>query len=320
MVTDSKLPDALRRYSVATRREWIAAGISPRRLRTLIQAGELVQVRFGAYATARAIAEAGTSAGYAHALQVAAAIVRTDRRSYVTSHESAATIHGISLLNPPREGLVTLTRKPDPAGGRVRTNPTLSIRAAQLPDAHIMTVYGIRVTTPDRTVMDLARVLPFMDAVVAADSAIHQLKSSQAKMRKVLRECRRWPGAMSAERVIEFSNGLSESVLESCARVRFHEAGLPAPRLQERFSDGDGGVLARADFFWPEHKTVVEADGMLKYNDPANPRAMRDQFRRDRLLRERGYKVVHFTWHELFTELDRVIARIREAFAAPSPW
>ena len=39
---------------------------------------------------------------------------------------------------------------------------------------------------------------------------------------------------------------------------------------------------------------------------------------RDIRLRDAGYKVVHFTWSELFGTPERVIARIRAAFAAPS--
>jgi len=46
----------------------------------------------------------------------------------------------------------------------------------------------------------------------------------------------------------------------------------------------------------------------------------REQIRRDIRLREAGYKVVHFTWAELFSDPARVIARIRQAFAAPSPY
>jgi very-short-patch-repair endonuclease len=83
--------------------------------------------------------------------------------------------------------------------------------------------------------------------------------------------------------------------------VLFHESGLPAPRLQAEFTAKDGSASARADFYWPQYKTIAEADGMLKDNDPDNPGAMRAQFRRDRLLRDLEYKVVHFTWDEVFT-------------------
>jgi hypothetical protein len=297
----------------------MAAGLSAKQLRTLVATGVLVQIRYGAYARADVLAASTGSPAQAHALQVAAAIASKDR-DHVASHFSAATVHGLDLLTRPSEGTVVLTREPDRMSGRSRRADGLIIHAARLPVEHVATECGIRVTTPARTVVDLARVLPFMDAVVVADSAIRKLKASKEQMRRVLRACRHWPGATAADRVIDFSSGLSESALETCGRVKFAEAGLPRPQLQAEFHDSEGNFIGRVDFFWPEYKTIVEADGMLKYDDPANPGAMRDQFRRDRLLRELGYKVVHFTWHELFTQAERVIARMRAAFAAPASW
>ena len=56
---------------------------------------------------------------------------------------------------------------------------------------------------------------------------------------------------------------------------------------------------------------------MAKYE---NPGRARDQIRRDRLLRDAGYKVVHFTWRELFETPEAVIGRIRKAFASATPF
>jgi len=44
-----------------------------------------------------------------------------------------------------------------------------------------------------------------------------------------------------------------------------------------------------------------------------------DDLERDQMLREAGYKVVHFTWRQLFRETERLIARIRDAFARRGP-
>jgi very-short-patch-repair endonuclease len=62
---------------------------------------------------------------------------------------------------------------------------------------------------------------------------------------------------------------------------------------------------------------IAEADGLAKY---AGNKELVAQFERDRLLRDAGYKVVHFTWRELFKTPDLVVTRIREAFAAASPY
>jgi len=213
---------------------------------------------------------------------------------------------------------VTLTAQPD--GGRIqnRAKDDLIIRVADVPDVHAATICGTRLTGPPRTVIDLARILPFMDGVVVADSAIRKRKTTKPQMRKVLESCKQWPGTARAQRVIDFSTGLAESVLESCARVVFEEAGLPSPELQIEFIDHATLGSARVDFYWREYKTAAEADGMKKYED--DPGAMRRQFKRDRLLRDLGHKLVHFTWYELFNQQALVIARIQEAFAASSPW
>jgi hypothetical protein len=174
--------------------------------------------------------------------------------------------------------------------------------------------YGLPVTSVARTVADLARTSPFMDGVVVADSALHAGKTTDAELAGVLAACRSWPGIDRARRVVAFSDHRSESVLESCARVTFDERGLPPPELQVDI--GDDGFIGRVDFCWLEHLTIAEADGMLKYANPARAAA---QLQRDQLLREAGYKVVHFTWRQLFRETERVIARIRDAFERVSP-
>jgi len=114
-----------------------------------------------------------------------------------------------------------------------------------------------------------------------------------------------------------FSNADAESVLESCARVVFAEAGLPAPVLQAAIATADAHFIARVDFCWPACQVIAEADGMAKYDEP---RRAREQIVRDTRLRDAGYKVVHFTWNELFRTPERVIARIRTAFSASTPY
>jgi hypothetical protein len=111
-------------------------------------------------------------------------------RTYAASHESAAVLHYIEMRAPVPDGIVTFTREPAEASGRNRRANGVLIHAAGLPDAHVMTLAGVRVTTPPRTVVDLARVLPFRDAVVVADSAIRKRKASKSQMRQVLQTCR----------------------------------------------------------------------------------------------------------------------------------
>ncbi len=173
---------------------------------------------------------------------------------------------------------------------------------------------GTTVTTPARTVIDLARRLTFIESVVVADSALRLRKTTTDELVRVSDACGQWPGTGKARRVVAFSDGRAESVLESCARVTFDAFGLESPEIQVTIRGTD--FVFRADFCWAEHKTIAEADGLAKYT---SPEVMLAQFRRDRLLRDAGYQVVHFTWRELFDIPDTVIARIRKALAGPAP-
>jgi hypothetical protein len=127
----------------------------------------------------------------------------------------------------------------------------------------------------------------------------------------VLASCDGWPGIGNARTVVEFASPLAESVLESCARVVFHQKGLPPPELQVTILGQGGSKIARVDFLWRECGVVAEADGLLKYQTGADAIA---ELKRDRLLREQGLDVIHFTWEELFREPERVVSRILTAF------
>jgi len=302
----------MRKNRIWTTAEWRANGLTVAQMRTLVRSGDLVRVRYGVYATKRAVMSVEGSQRRAHTLQVAAVVAAVGRDT-VASHQSAATIHGLDLLNRPGQ-LVTLTRSPLRPSNRAQSDGIL-FHMAELPAKHVTKLFGIRVTTVSRTVVDLARTSPFKAAVVAADSALRADKTTKAELADVCEACKQWPGITRAREVVEFSDDRAESVLESCARVVFRQQGLEPPELQATIH-GDAFAY-RVDFYWPAHRTIVEADGLAKYADRKD---LLEQFRRDRLLRDAGYKVVHFTWRELFETPEAVVARVRAAFAAATPF
>lgn len=270
-------------------------------------------VRWGVFATRETALAAREDPRIGHALQIAAVRASVSKDA-VGSHHSAALVHGFDLLRRPAANVVTLTCQPS-VRRRSRAASGVLFHAAELPDEHVTRACGTRVTTAARTVIDLARTLPLAEAVVVADSALRAGKTTKDELICVCDACGRWPGIGRARHVVAFSSGLAESVLESCARVVFDEFGLEAPELQVTIR---GAAFAfRADFFWEKHKTIAEADGLAKYT---SRELMLAQFRRDRLLRDAGYKVVHFTWRELFDTPALVIARIRKAFVLPASY
>jgi hypothetical protein len=298
---------------ITTAHGWQRAGVSPRTLRTLARCGDLVRMRQGVYATRRALEWAGDDAVRSHVLHVIAVRAWAGHDA-VASYHSAAILHRLDLLKPLPNPTVTVTL-PSARRWNRPTSAGAVFHSADLPREHLTTLYNLPVTTAGRTVADLARTLPFTDAVVVADSALRAEKATKPELNKILDSCASWPGVRQARRVVEFADERGGSVLESAARVVFDDYGLEPPELQVTVHLPRHAFLV--DFCWEKHRVIAEADGLAKY---AGNKELIAQFERDRLLRDAGYKVVHFTWRELFKTPDLVITRIREAFAATSPY
>lgn len=282
-------------------------------MRSLVRSGDLVRMRRGVYATRRAVDWAEDDPTRAHVLRVIA-IRATVGRAALVSHQSAALLHGLSLLNSLPVDTVTLTLPTAKPWNRPASAGVV-FHSADLPRGHVTRLYNLPVTTAARTVVDLARTLPFTDAVVVADSALHAEKAGKPELRQILDSCASWPGVKQARRVVAFADERAGSALESAARVVFDEFGLDPPELQVTIHLPAHAFLV--DFFWRAHQVIVEADGLAKYTADKDLIA---QFQRDRLLRDAGYKVVHFTWRELFKTPELVIARVRQAFVSQSAY
>jgi Protein of unknown function (DUF559) len=202
-----------------------------------------------------------------------------------------------------------MTRAPGDRGSRTGDLGVL-VHIAALPAEHVVSYRGVLLTSVPRTVIDLARTLPFGQGVAVADSALYAGLTSKTALTAVIADCPRWPGLQRAREVTAFSDARSESVLESLSRAVFHQAGLPPPDLQVWIGDDDE-VIGRADFLWRRYNTIGEADGTFKYQTPARART---QLERDARLRAAGYEVVHFTWPQITRAPAQVIEAIQVAF------
>jgi predicted transcriptional regulator of viral defense system len=302
---DKDLRQSLRIFGIATRAELLASGLSRDQVATAVRRGELLRAGCGVYARQDVVEGYLHLAGGEHVMRAAAAVAAM--RGAVLSHESAAQLHGIDLLES-RGAQVTVTCRPEhgrrgPAGIKVHT--------AVLPPDHVGSArLGLPMTTPARTVVDLSRQLEFRAGVVAADSALHRKLTTKAELQSVLAACSQRRGIERAIGVAEFADGRAESPLESIARVAFRDFGLPPPQLQV-WLGGTVEPVGRVDFYWPHYRTIAEVDGAAKYEDPMRAKA---QLRRDKFLREEGFEVVHFDWQEVTQTPQAVAAAIRAAF------
>jgi Transcriptional regulator, AbiEi antitoxin/Protein of unknown function (DUF559) len=306
----NELPDSGRLAGILTTAELAQAGVARSSLRKLVGRGALVSVGHGLYANAALVGQLNSTKVGALALRVTAAATAAGSQA-VGSHQCAAVIHRLDLLARQRTDAVDVTRPPSSSPSR-SARPGTRLHIAAIPTEHRTSVKGVPLTTVARTVTDVARTSSVREGVVIADSALRSQQTTKSQLYAVVDACAGWPGIARARQVVDFSDGLAESALESIARVAFHDGGLPPPELQAHVG-GDGRVIARADFYWRAHSTIAEADGAAKYSTA--PGVAIKQLQRDADLRDAGFQVVHFTWQELQISPAQVVQSIRSAFA-----
>jgi len=209
----------------------------------------------------------------------------------VLSHRSAAALWGLRPSDAPRIDVTV----PHTSGFRTTTTVVVH-RPLRTPDP--MTHAGVPVTTPGRTLADLALGLPrrqLENAVEAAERLrLHVALDDDHPGARRLRD------AADADRPFTRSE-LEDAFLELCDR---HE--IPRPLVNTQVQGFE------VDFCWPEHRLIVETDG---HHHRTRAAFERDRGR-DALLTALGWRVMRFTARQL----RRGPARVAElVLSARSP-
>jgi hypothetical protein len=287
----------------------IDAGYSHTELARLTRAGTLLRLRRGAYADPADVEQ--NDEADRHRLLIAATVPGLAQDA-VLSHLSAAVLHQL-----PRFGSlvqVQVTRGSTTSGKR---RGYVHIHAAPLAAGEITYLDGRLVTTLARTVVDLARSLPYAEAVAIGDAALRAGLRPEDLLACLERAVGR-PGITQARRVVAFLDPRSETPGESLSRVTLHDLGLDPSHLQYEVYAGER-LVGRADFCWEEQRTLGEFDGRVKYGPAlANGRSERDvlwaeKWRED-AMRDLGWQFVR--WGQLDLQRPRILGdRLLRAFA-----
>jgi len=185
------------------------------------------------------------------------------------SHSSAAALWGIDAERGRTVDVVirrrSALRRP---GTRVRVRPTLS--------AEDLTVHGngIPVTTPVRTLIDLATELTPSRLERAVNEADKRDLIDPESLRAALDSHAGEPGVRPLRTLLDRQTfRLSDTELEVLFRPIVAKAGLPIPHTKEMVNGYE------VDFYWPGLGLVVETDGW-RYHRTASAQtrdALRDQ-------------------------------------------
>ncbi|MFV8231739.1 hypothetical protein [Mycolicibacterium fortuitum] len=143
----------------------------------------------------------------------------------------------------------------------VRRQRGLIVRRETLHDDEIMTIAGIRVTTPARTVFDLGRHLSTKRAVERIDAL---MKACPVALEDVALIANRHAGARGMRQLrvaLSLADAGAESPPETRLRLLFINAGLPRPTTQFVVYDESGQYVRRIDMCWEQFKVGAEYDG-----------------------------------------------------------
>jgi hypothetical protein len=234
------------------------------------------------------------------------AVVATRRHDPVVSHQSAAALWGIPLGGAWPHAVHVIAV---PAS-RVRSKNGVFVHRTTFDWAEVAELDGVLVTSPARTLLDLARTASFEDAVVALDHAINPRRATPEvfsypdELSEMLARCGSVRGSVKAQRAIDFARPNADNPGESLSRVAIFELGFPDPELQVRHRNPHGGWYY-TDVEWPGYRTIGEFDGKGKYLKDEFLRgrtpgeAVYDEKVREDHLRAEGFRVVRWGPAEL---------------------
>ena len=223
----------------------------------------------------------------------------------VVSHGSAAALWHL-LPGWPSDVDVTLAgRHCGPKRGiRIHRVVTLDRR-------DVRRLGGIPVTTPARTLLDVAAALPARNLEQALAEAQARGLMRRADLASLLARHPSRPGTRPLRRLLEAdaAPALTRSEAEERFLALIRAAELPPPEVNA------GLAGYEVDFLWREQGLVVEVDGFTFHGSRA---AFERDRRRDTDLTARGFRVIRVTWRQIVDAPEALVVRLATALATGS--
>ena len=190
----------------------------------------------------------------------------------------------------------------------IRKHPGINARrAASLRNDEVTKLDGIPITTPARTILDLAAIAsPRKLERVLADALSRRL-TTRRDLEKLLARARGRRGTAALRAWLTGqAPGLTRSEAEERLLALLRKARLAEPELNVRVNG------LEVDFYWRTQRLVAEVDGFAFH---AAADAFENDRSRDLVLASVGLRVVRITWKNLVREPEVVIARLAAALA-----
>ena len=172
----------------------------------------------------------------------------------------------------------------------------------------ICVVDGMRITTPERTALDLACRYRLDEAVAAIDSLARATHLKLADVDVLVQRYKGRRGIRRARAALDLVDAGAESPRETWLRLVLIRAGFPRPQTQIPVYNEYGVLIAEVDTGWEEIKIAVEYEGDHHWKS-------RRQFDKDigrlEALTEAGWIDVRVTAEDTPANVERRVAAAR---------
>lgn len=279
---------------VATR-QLRGCGIESGAVTLRVRRGQLHPVFHGVYAV-------GHSALTRMGLFTAAVLACGD--DAILGHYAAAAYHRLHAWDDLNNVEVIVPRA---AGRRID-----GIRAhrSRVAERDVWRRGGILITSPARTILDLAATTPAKPLRRLVRDALAEGRVSVRQLNDVVDRHRGHRGVAALRRLIADGYVPTRSELEDRALDLILAALIPKPEINS-WLHLDGRPI-RPDMFWRELGVVIELDGARWHDDPLT---RQDDADKQAILEAHGLRVLRITWRQLVDHPRQTIARIRAALA-----
>ncbi|GAA3816068.1 type IV toxin-antitoxin system AbiEi family antitoxin domain-containing protein [Nocardioides panacisoli] len=276
--------------------------LTKRDLRSLVERGTLRRVCRGVYA------DADLPDSIELRANAAALVTPAD---HVVCDRTAAWIHGVDMMTAGETEALPPIDTCAPSGRTPPRRSAVDGHERALVPSDVITIGGVRVTTPLRTALDLGARLHRRDALAAMDSLCRLHGMTAQMLTREVKRFRRRRGVVQLRELVALVDPRAESQRESWTRLEIHDAGLPLPTLQH-WVVVDGRRRYRLDLAYPGLRIVIEYDGFDDHRR-THRQVERDLARR-RWLHDQGWIVIVVRVGDFTGEaLDRWLNELRFA-------
>ncbi len=301
---------ARRQHGAISWTQLTRTGLSAGGVRNRVARGWLRRVHRGVYLVGPLLA--------IHSYAMAAVLAAGE--DALLSHYPAAVLWG---LRPPCDAAIDVTVP----GRKARDRPGIRLHRSHLHPTDRARHQSVPVTSPARTLLDLATQLTQRNLDRATDEArVHRLvtdhaltgkvplstrpRGSTKRTRKLNEQFRRYPhhrGTPAPTQAIQTEPALTRSEAERRLLELIRAARLTTPETNVRVGQHE------VDFLWREQRLVVEVDGYAFHSSRG---AFERDRRRDADLAREGIRVVRVTWRQIADEPEAIVATLAAALAA----